>query len=216
MISVWYILKGIVNIFSMNELEKKYRITYNSWEEFYVIHTASKAVKFSNDENGLPDIDLEESSEEAAALLVQTGSKEAANAFIHILCQNNKGYTKREILEAKEARHAMGMIGNPSDRNFKGMVRGNTINNCPVSTVGISNTREIFGPDLASMRGKTVGVTLKPVVGDYVSVPRSIIEQNKTVTLAADIFFLDGIAFLMTVARQIKFIMVEHICHLYS
>ena len=28
--NVWYIPDGIANIFSMNELEKKYRITYDS------------------------------------------------------------------------------------------------------------------------------------------------------------------------------------------
>ncbi len=39
-------------------------------------------MRFYKDENGLPYIDLEESSEEEAALLVQTGSKEAANAFV--------------------------------------------------------------------------------------------------------------------------------------
>jgi len=29
--NVWYIPDGIANIFSMNEWEKKYRITYDSW-----------------------------------------------------------------------------------------------------------------------------------------------------------------------------------------
>jgi hypothetical protein len=32
----WYIPDRIANIFSMNELEKKYPITYNSWEGYYV------------------------------------------------------------------------------------------------------------------------------------------------------------------------------------
>ncbi len=38
-LSVWYLPDGIVNIFSMHKLEKLYRITYNSWEGFYVVHT---------------------------------------------------------------------------------------------------------------------------------------------------------------------------------
>ena len=33
-------------------------------------------------ENGLPYIDLGESSEDAAAMLVQTGSEDAAHAFV--------------------------------------------------------------------------------------------------------------------------------------
>jgi hypothetical protein len=31
-LKVWYIPDKIANIFSMHELEKKYRITYDSWE----------------------------------------------------------------------------------------------------------------------------------------------------------------------------------------
>ena len=36
---VWYIPERIANIFSMNELEKKYRITYDSCEGYVVVHT---------------------------------------------------------------------------------------------------------------------------------------------------------------------------------
>ncbi len=69
-ISAWFIPEGIANIFLMNELKKRYQIMYNSWEVYYVVHTAIGPVRFYKDENGLPYIDLEESSEEGAALLV--------------------------------------------------------------------------------------------------------------------------------------------------
>ncbi len=70
----------------------------------------------------------------------------------------------------------MGMIRNPNESDFKGMVRGNMKKNCPVSASAITNACAIFVPDLASMRGRTVWRTLGPVVEDYVSVPRSIVE----------------------------------------
>ncbi len=44
-----------------------------------------------------------------------------------------------------------------------------------------------------------------PVVGEYMTVPRQLVEVNAAVTLAADVFFVDGTAFLMTVSRRIKF-----------
>jgi hypothetical protein len=105
----------------------------------------------------------------------------------------------------------MGLIGNPSENNFKGLVSNNTITNCLVTTTAITNARNIFGKDLASVRGKTVQWTPAPVVGDYVAVPKGVIEKNKTVTLAANVFFVDGIAFLLTVSRNIKFIMAKHV-----
>ena len=33
---------------------------------------------------------------------------------------NYKGYTKREVLKAKEARRAQAMMGVPSEENYKG------------------------------------------------------------------------------------------------
>jgi hypothetical protein len=49
------------------------------------------------------------------------------------------------------------------------------------------------------------------VVADYVAVPCLLEEQNGIVTIAADVFFVDGTAFLVTLSRRIKFIIVEHV-----
>ncbi len=100
------------------------------------------------------------------------------------------------------------MLGNPSERDYKGMVSNNLIANCPVTASDVTNARTIFGPDLPGLRGKTVRRAPAPVVGDYVAVPWSLVDTNKAVTLAADVFFVDGMAFLLTVARRIKFVRV--------
>jgi len=91
------------------------------------------------------------------------------------------------------------------------MVSSNMIENCPISTSDVSNARAIFGPDLPSVRGKTVRRTPAPVVAEYVSVPRSLVETNRIITLGADVFFVDGTPFLLTVARHLKFVIVEHV-----
>jgi hypothetical protein len=69
-LKVWYLPNRIANIFLMAELEKLYRITYNSWEGYYVIHTPRGKVKFYKDEQGLPYIDHEGSSKVAAMMLL--------------------------------------------------------------------------------------------------------------------------------------------------
>ena len=63
------------------------------------------------------------------------------------------------------------------------------IKNCPVTPDVITNACIIFGPDLPSLRGKTVRKTPAPVVSEHVSVPREVVERNKIVTLAADVFW---------------------------
>jgi hypothetical protein len=172
----WFIPEEIANIFSMIELEKKHRTTYDSWQGYYTVHTSEGEVRIYKDENGLLYIDLEELLDDTVELLVQTGSKEAAAACVQMVQQNYKGYTKCKVLQAKEARCSMGMKGNLSKGNLKDMVRQNTIKNCPVTTDAIIDARAIFGPDLPSQRGKTVRKTLVPIVADYVTVPREVVE----------------------------------------
>jgi hypothetical protein len=51
------------------------------------------------------------------------------------------------------------------------------------------------------------------VVADYVAVPCLLVEQNKVVMMAADVFFVDvdSTAFLIMVSRRIKIITAEHV-----
>jgi hypothetical protein len=44
-LKVWYLPGGIANIISMHELEEIYRITYDSWEGYYVVHTPKGEVR---------------------------------------------------------------------------------------------------------------------------------------------------------------------------
>ncbi len=48
-------------------------------------------------------------------------------------------------------------------------------------------------------------------MADYVAVPCSLVETNKVITMAADMFFVDGTAFLSTMSQQIKFSTPEHV-----
>ncbi len=38
---------------------------------------------------------------------------------------NYKGFTKQEVIKAREAREAQTMLGNPSKKDFQGLVSGN-------------------------------------------------------------------------------------------
>jgi hypothetical protein len=49
------------------------------------------------------------------------------------------------------------------------------------------------------------------VVADYVAGPCSLVETNKVITMAVDVFFVDKTAFLLTMSQRIKFITAEHV-----
>ncbi len=107
------------------------------------------------------------------------------------------------------------MIGNPSKGDYRGLVSSNMISNCLIAPTDITNARAIFGPDLVSVWGKTVCRTPAPVMADHVAVPRAVVERNKVVTIVADVFFVNGTPFLVTLLRNKKFMMVE-LSQLYS
>ena len=112
---VWYMPKGIANIFYMNEIEKLHHITYNSIDGYYMIHTYKGPVCFHKDKQGLPYIDLDASVYDAATILVQ---------MVH---SNDEGFTKKDIKAAKAARKLQGIICSQSEKDYGGMVSSNMI-----------------------------------------------------------------------------------------
>jgi hypothetical protein len=137
-LKVWYIPDGIANIFSMHELEKKYCITYDSWEGHYVVHTPKGEVKFHKDEQGLPYIELDGvgGCKVAILLLQSIQGEHVAETDIGVLHVqtvrgNYEGHTKKDVMQAKEARRVQAMTRNPSKKDFKGMLSGNMIKKLP-------------------------------------------------------------------------------------
>ena len=100
------------------------------------------------------------------------------------------------------------MIGIPSEKDYGGMVSSNMIKNCPIDSTDVSNAREIFGPDLSSVRGETVRRKPKSVVEEYVAVPKELVSRHKFISVEADVFFVDGMTFLLTVAIKLKLVTV--------
>ncbi len=124
-------------------------------------------MNFYKEEQGLPYIELDGPGEEATIMLLQCvqgkRSKTAGEliktietALVQMVQGNYEGYTKKDIQKEKKARRAQRMIGNPSEKDYKGMVSRNLITNCPITTTNISNARAMIGPDLTSIRGKTL------------------------------------------------------------
>ena len=162
-VEAWYIPKGIANIFSMNEIENLHRITYDSIDGYYVVHTDKRPVCFQKGKQGLPYIDLDASAYDAATILIQT------------VRSNYEGFTKKDIKVAKAARKLQGIIRSPSEKDYGGMVSSNMIKNYPIYSTDVSNARAIFVSDLSSVRGETVRRKPKSIVEEYVAVPKELV-----------------------------------------
>jgi hypothetical protein len=75
---------------------------------------------------------------------------------VNTIKENREGFTNREFEKANEAIHSLALVGYPSPKDFMNMVRSNMITNCLVSPIDISNANTISGPNIATLKGKTV------------------------------------------------------------
>ncbi len=82
--------------------------------------------------------------------------------------------------------------------------------NCPVTTNAVQNAHRIFGPDLAGVRGRTLRWPPDSVTTNYVQIPRALLERHQWVTLAVDVMFVNGVPFLVSVARGLNLVTAEH------
>jgi hypothetical protein len=87
-----------------------------------------------------------------------------------------EGYTRHEVEVACTAREAQAMLGHPADQEFLGMVRSGMISKCPVTPTAVQNANQMFGPDLAGLRGQMVRRPLESMTTNHVKIPRAILE----------------------------------------
>ncbi len=130
--------------------------------------------------------------------------------MINTIRENYEGFTKLEIDEAKMAQCAVAMLGHHSKHEFLGRVHSKMIKNCCISLQAIINAYKIYGPDLAGVRGRTTRTTTERASVEYVEIPRSNLELHVNIGVGADVMFVNGISFLITVAPTIKLITIKY------
>jgi hypothetical protein len=220
--------RSIVNTLSLKSVVARHRVTYDSKDPggVFQVHTPNGVVEFKPSERGLHYLDMAEHGDSVQHLLVtatrdqededsedeeEGNEDEESNdlVVVNTVRKNFEGFTKHEIKMAQEARRLQGVIGNPTDREFTGMVHEKLIANCPVTVHDVQNAHQLFGPDLANLRGKTTRSKPEHVRVDYVKIPWDFVEMHKYVTIVADVMFANGLPFLVTSLRGISLITIE-------
>ena len=154
-------------------------------------------IVFSPSKNGLYKHELtdNESVNEMWTMLEYVGDKA-------------KNYTKRAYKRALMARKFQNIIMRPSSRKYKDVVI-NHLRGCPVTKADIQAAEDIFGPNLGSLKGKTVRRPNEHIRAGIAAVPSDVIELYSQVTIAIDIMFVNKVAFFITISRDLKFGTVE-------
>ena len=192
---VWYNPTGIANILSLSNVEKHYRVTYDSGaEKAFVVHKPDgSANRFVQSEKGLFYLDVNT----VDTILVNTVADKKSN------------YTVRDYKQALLARKLQNMIGRPSTRDFLHIVDNNLLPNCPITRKDIRAAEDIFGANLGSLKGKTTRRSGDHVPAELTSIPSDILSKYHQVVIGIDIMYVNKIPFLVTISRHIKFGTVE-------
>ena len=66
-----------------------------------------------------------------------------------------------------------------------------------------------IGPNLAGIRGRMVWRPPDSVTTNYVQIPRVILKRHQLVMLAVDVMFVNGVPFLVSVARGLNLVTTE-------
>jgi hypothetical protein len=99
--------------------------------------------------------------------------KEQHLTFVNTVSENKTGFTKRQIKCAEIARNLYKTLSYPSMKDFKWVIRSKQIKYCPMAIQDIDVAMNIWGKNIAALKGKTTRRKTHPVARDYVRFQRS-------------------------------------------
>lgn len=148
---VWYSPDGIANILSLYNMTSKFRVTYDSAnDDGFVVHKPhGEKQHFKLSDDGLFYLDTAK-------------TKNDVNLLINTVTANKSEFTKRDIIRAQAARKLQNIIGRPPLRKFFNIIKQQLPPNCTTTIQDILNAEMTFGPNLASLKGKTPRSTPPP------------------------------------------------------
>jgi hypothetical protein len=125
--------------------------------------------------------------------------------LINTVIDNQYKYSTKAYSQALLARKLQRIIGRPSTRQLVSILNNNQLPNSPVTYHDVMAAENIFGPDVWSLKGKTVRQIPDAVSINRNAMPEGLIEHHQNVIVAADIMYLNKMAFFVTISRDLLF-----------
>ena len=203
--TVWYHPNGIANILSLSKVKEKYRVTYDSDNNNqFIVHRPDGTQRiFQQSSRGLYFLDT--------SLTCQPVNGTKDTVLVTTIADNASNFSNVDYSQAVLARKLQKIIGRPTTQAFIYFIENNLLPNCPVNRRDVLRAEQIFGPDIGSLKGKTVRRQPPRVEVDEVALPTTIQQHYQDVTLGCDIMFVNKIPFLMSISRHIRFGTAQHI-----
>ena len=191
--TVWYYPDGIANVLSLALISDRFRVTMDTGADnaFHVHKHDGESIRFHRGQNDLYYMDI--SSPESTLLTIATvGNKQDK-------------YSDADCRRAERAAKLQEIVMFPGDADFLKMLDSKTLANCKVTRRDFRMARDIYGRNEAIIKGRTTRRQPEAVEIEITDVPRHILKNYGDVTLCVDIFYVNGIRFITSISKHIKF-----------
>jgi hypothetical protein len=183
----YYYPKGVANILSLALLAKTKRVTMDTAIEnaFCVYNEDRSFIKFVPSSNGM------------YCLEVGPNDGHHIMAIQKVLDEQSK-FSNINCTRAEAVRKLQEVMACPSDYDLANAVEHNIIGNTPFTRRDVRIAIQIYGPDVAALKGKTVKQQSKmPREDEANDVPPHIAKEYCDVHLSIDVIHVNGISFLL-------------------
>jgi hypothetical protein len=191
----WFDPDGLANILSLSLLSTVCRVVYDSTDTgaFLAHFPDGKVWTFEKSDNGLYYYDTTDDPN-------FSNDEVTDYCLISTVEGNEKRYHRREVEAAKKAGEVYAILNRPAKRVFERILSTNQLNNCPVTVEDAKRFFEIYGADVATLKGKTSKIKAPSAPSRVPTrMPHDLLVNHRDVTLCGDIFFVQGIPFLHTI-----------------
>ena len=123
--------------------------------------------------------------------------------FFNTVAGNKESYSKQHITDDEQARELYASIGLPSVKDYKWFIQSNKIKDFKSTVQDIDVAHNTWGKNVPYLKGKNTSNKPIPMAGDLVQVPVELVKLHKDIYLTADLLFVNGILFFLTLIRNI-------------
>ena len=133
------------------------------------------------------------------------GSDIIPTYHVHTVDDQLKKYSNREIAKAEAARELQRKFYFLGDSTLEDLLRHGKIRNTTVTALDVRRARDIWGPSLGVLKGKSTSLKGKPItaIGDKLKTL-----QQKKQELHADIMFVNGQPYLISVLMPVEHVQI--------
>jgi hypothetical protein len=186
---VWYHPGGIANILSYSRVTSRFKVDYIGAIGEFHLTKPNGDVRVFRQIGGLYISPVHEGT-----------------VLVNTVAENKSSYSSADYSRSVLARKLQIGMGRPSTKALAQMLERKMLPNCSLTKQDLLAAEHIFGPDVGSLKGKTVRRGPTPARPAVVpNLPLKALARYSKVELCADIMFVDSIPFLVTVSRHIKF-----------